>query len=558
MSLFIDGSKGAGKSALVQKYEDNIFVETHDEEFAGGTRRTIKVPRGEGKTIDVEIDINEPGPTEEAIRDRYFQISLGAVVVYAVNSRESFIEVEKVIQHLYDASIYMTPPCPMILVANKCDLIGEWQVTSHEGMELAKRHGMTYVETSAKTGRNLDFVFSDLASIIDFQFNLCDSRKRKHPITLPIDKTFEGIPSYVPLTRLYPDEDFSKPPPVIRIPESTYIGDMKLLREDSDFSDLYFISSEREEKVAANKFMVYSRYSNLKSKVDALTSSIKTPFKVSTLALFLDFVYTGTLRIPTKERDAEVPLLIALSSEWHILDIQKYIAQLYPSYVSETIPHDEQSDFTLDVQQNLRRFLSVDATSQDSLFDVKFNLKDDPDGRTIYAHKSLLVHRSAYFRAMFTGGTKEKNEFEIDIFEISFPAFFAAVEYCYTDTVTWTGEDIATDLLISSNKLCLGRLKAMTASYIATEVNWDNLLKLYRLAVTADSQALTELCTFYIVRTFKKLEESHPDFKLLLKEEIEFFQERRRTWPDIEEIEKHWYADLAKDRGPNKSSCTLM
>lgn len=54
---------------------------------------------------------------------------------------------------------------------------------------------------------------------------------------------------------------------------------------------------------------------------------------------------------------------------------------------------------------------------------------------------------------MFTGGTKEKNEFEINMSDVTQLALLAAIEYCYTDDVRYMDDNICIDLLTTANKL---------------------------------------------------------------------------------------------------------
>lgn len=54
---------------------------------------------------------------------------------------------------------------------------------------------------------------------------------------------------------------------------------------------------------------------------------------------------------------------------------------------------------------------------------------------------------------MFTGGTKEKNEYEIEMAEFQYLPLLATMEYCYTDDIKFMDSTIAVDLLITSNKL---------------------------------------------------------------------------------------------------------
>jgi len=46
---------------------------------------------------------------------------------------------------------------------NKSDLVAEREVATSVGEEFARRHGMRFLETSAKAADNVDALFSDIA-----------------------------------------------------------------------------------------------------------------------------------------------------------------------------------------------------------------------------------------------------------------------------------------------------------------------------------------------------------------------------------------------------------
>jgi GTPase SAR1 family protein len=48
-------------------------------------------------------------------------------------------------------------------VGNKSDLDSKRQVSREEAEGFAASHGLTYIETSAKTNENVDFCFTNLA-----------------------------------------------------------------------------------------------------------------------------------------------------------------------------------------------------------------------------------------------------------------------------------------------------------------------------------------------------------------------------------------------------------
>ena len=54
------------------------------------------------------------------------------------------------------------PSTNIMLVGNKCDLIDKRQVSVEEGQDLAKAFGCKFVEASAKTRENIEFIFVEL------------------------------------------------------------------------------------------------------------------------------------------------------------------------------------------------------------------------------------------------------------------------------------------------------------------------------------------------------------------------------------------------------------
>ncbi|KAK5671685.1 hypothetical protein BDV3_000963 [Batrachochytrium dendrobatidis] len=91
----------------------------------------------------------------------------GFMCVYSVTSRPSFEEIEpyfRQILRVKDVERY-----PIIIVANKADLIYERMITSVEGQALAAKLKSHYIETSAKENFNVTAAFHALVREIRYR-----------------------------------------------------------------------------------------------------------------------------------------------------------------------------------------------------------------------------------------------------------------------------------------------------------------------------------------------------------------------------------------------------
>lgn len=95
-----------------------------------------------------------------AMREQYMRNGEGFLLVYSITSRMSFEEIETFHQQI--CRVKDRDYFPMVLVANKCDLESDRQVSSEEGRDLAKQYGCHFVETSAKVRINVDDAFYEV------------------------------------------------------------------------------------------------------------------------------------------------------------------------------------------------------------------------------------------------------------------------------------------------------------------------------------------------------------------------------------------------------------
>ena len=82
------------------------------------------------------------------------------IIAFDLTNRESFENVRKWYDIINKVAV---PNIILILVGNKVDLNNERQVSTEEGMGLAKELGVYYMETSAKTNKNIGEMFEWVA-----------------------------------------------------------------------------------------------------------------------------------------------------------------------------------------------------------------------------------------------------------------------------------------------------------------------------------------------------------------------------------------------------------
>jgi GTPase KRas protein len=92
------------------------------------------------------------------MREQYMVGGEGFLLVYAINSRNSFTEVREF--HEQILRVKDVEKFPIVVVGNKCDL-GDRQrkVTKDEGQQLCDQLGVPFFETSAKSAINVEESF---------------------------------------------------------------------------------------------------------------------------------------------------------------------------------------------------------------------------------------------------------------------------------------------------------------------------------------------------------------------------------------------------------------
>jgi len=150
----IVGDTAVGKSCLLLQFTDKRFQAQHDltigVEFGS---RTISI---DNNAVKLQIWDTAGQEKFRSITRSYYRGAAGALLVYDITRRETF---EHLASWLEDCLKYSNANIVIMLIGNKSDLEAQRQVTREEGEEFAKKHGLFFLETSAKTADNVDEAF---------------------------------------------------------------------------------------------------------------------------------------------------------------------------------------------------------------------------------------------------------------------------------------------------------------------------------------------------------------------------------------------------------------
>ncbi|CAO2177632.1 unnamed protein product [Urochloa humidicola] len=86
-----------------------------------------------------------------------------AILVYDITRRETF---DHVAMWLEDAVEVAPPNLTTVLIGNKCDLSERGAVSYEEGERFAEKHGLFFMEASAKTAHNVEEAFVVVARTV--------------------------------------------------------------------------------------------------------------------------------------------------------------------------------------------------------------------------------------------------------------------------------------------------------------------------------------------------------------------------------------------------------
>ncbi|XP_077245262.1 ras-related protein RABB1c-like isoform X2 [Tasmannia lanceolata] len=159
--MFVVQNCGVGKSCLLLQFTDKRFQPVHD--LTIGVEFGARMITIDNKPIKLQIWDTAGQESFRSITRSYYRGAAGALLVYDITRRETF---NHLASWLEDARQHANANMTIMLIGNKCDLAHRRAVSTEEGEQFAKEHGLIFMEASAKTAQNVEEAFISTAATI--------------------------------------------------------------------------------------------------------------------------------------------------------------------------------------------------------------------------------------------------------------------------------------------------------------------------------------------------------------------------------------------------------
>ncbi|KAE8738214.1 hypothetical protein FOCC_FOCC016320 [Frankliniella occidentalis] len=156
--LVLLGESAVGKSSLVLRFVKGQFHE-YQESTIGAAFLTQTVCL-EDTTVKFEIWDTAGQERYHSLAPMYYRGAQAAIIVYDITNMDSFGRAKVWVKELQRQA---SPNIVIALAGNKADLANSRAVECDEAQAYADENGLLFMETSAKTAKNVNEIFLAIA-----------------------------------------------------------------------------------------------------------------------------------------------------------------------------------------------------------------------------------------------------------------------------------------------------------------------------------------------------------------------------------------------------------
>lgn len=159
--LLLIGDSGVGKTCILFRFSDDAFNTTFISTI--GIDFKIKTIELKGKKIKLQIWDTAGQERFHTITTSYYRGAMGIMLVYDITQPKSFDNIAKWLRNIEE---HANEDVEKMLLGNKCDMEDRRAISRERGEDIARQHGIRFLETSAKANINVERAFYELSEAI--------------------------------------------------------------------------------------------------------------------------------------------------------------------------------------------------------------------------------------------------------------------------------------------------------------------------------------------------------------------------------------------------------
>uniref|UniRef100_A0A670JI52 small monomeric GTPase n=1 Tax=Podarcis muralis TaxID=64176 RepID=A0A670JI52_PODMU len=148
------GDSGVGKTCLLVRFKDGAFLAGSFISTVGIDFRN-KVLNVDGVKVKLQIWDTAGQERFRSVTHAYYRDAHALLLLYDVTNRASFDNIQAWLTEIHE---YAKQDVVLMLLGNKVSQASSWQNNTEPG-----EYGVPFMETSAKSGLNVDLAFTAIA-----------------------------------------------------------------------------------------------------------------------------------------------------------------------------------------------------------------------------------------------------------------------------------------------------------------------------------------------------------------------------------------------------------
>lgn len=160
------GSFGVGKTSLVRQFVFKKFEEQYLSTIGVQiTQKDLEIfSPVRQENISIKLILWDLAHIEQfdKVIENYFRGANGAIIVVDMTRAQTLTEIERYLTLFLN----INPESKLVLVANKCDLVEKDIINLEQLLHFGKLYKAPHFLTSAKTGENVEQIFSKMAKLL--------------------------------------------------------------------------------------------------------------------------------------------------------------------------------------------------------------------------------------------------------------------------------------------------------------------------------------------------------------------------------------------------------